>query len=329
MLQAHIAEARNADVLDMLLIPANVELMVLPLTAWEKRVWREAQGRLPAEDRAWYMDVFVNERLRYAINMVASSERHVLPKATPLHRSQRSPSSEGRGGRYSRGGSSGRNVRVMTITESRSADRKKVRFPPQKAWDPEAKWTQECVMFGVCGEKHPPGKCDAFKKLSPKQKLKEINTRELCRLCYRHLLGRDCWSKDKVPNCGVLHLLHSALVMVVQGIGAGLSVPGGHPRGGCGRSGTPAQSQAKGFEEKLARTAGDVEMLVGMDNQGWMPRHVESSQDEDDNLRLMQSMLSPRCILMGSAREVTLRGVSLTNLEDSGGQVGRGRSRGL
>ncbi len=106
-LQAHIAEARNADArnadaLDMLLIPANVELMVLPITAWEKRVWREAQGRLPAEDRSWYMDVFVNERLRYAINMVATSERHMLSKATPLHRSQRSPSSEGPGGRYSR-----------------------------------------------------------------------------------------------------------------------------------------------------------------------------------------------------------------------------------
>ena len=57
MLQAHIAEARNADALDMLLIPAKVKLMVLPLTTWEKRVWREAQGRLPAEDRAWYMDV--------------------------------------------------------------------------------------------------------------------------------------------------------------------------------------------------------------------------------------------------------------------------------
>jgi hypothetical protein len=67
MLQAHIEEARNAGALDMLLIPANVELMVLPLTTWEKRIWREAQGRLPAEDRSWYMDVFVNKRLRYAI----------------------------------------------------------------------------------------------------------------------------------------------------------------------------------------------------------------------------------------------------------------------
>jgi hypothetical protein len=131
-LQAHIEEARSAGALDMLLIPANVELMVLPLTTWEKRVWREAQGRLPAEDRSWYMDVFVNERLRYAINMVATSERHVLPKATPYYRSQRSPSSEGRGGRYSRPGSFGRNAKVMAVTESRSADRKKVRFPPPK-----------------------------------------------------------------------------------------------------------------------------------------------------------------------------------------------------
>jgi hypothetical protein len=166
-LQAHIEEVRSAGALDMLLIPANVELMVLPLTTWEKRIWREAQGRLPAEDRSWYMDVFVNERLRYAINMVATSERHVLPKASQFHRSQRSQSSEGRGGRYSRPGSFGRNAKVM----------------------------------------------------------------ELCQLCYRHLRGRECWSKDKVPNCGVdgcqaahHHLLHGALmegrVMVMQGTGA-------------------------------------------------------------------------------------------------------------
>ncbi len=234
MLQAHIEEARSAGALDMLLIPANVEVMVLLLTTWEKRVWREAQGRLPAEDRSWYMDVFVNERLRYAINMVATSERHVLPKATPYHRTQRSPSSEGRGGRYSRPGSFGRNARVMAVTESRSADQKKVRFPPPKNWDPEAKWTQEC------GEKHAPGKCDAFKKLSPQQRLKVIEDRELCHLCYWHLQGRECCSKDKVPNCGVdgcqaahHHLLHGALVqgrvMVVQEIGArkagGLLVP--------------------------------------------------------------------------------------------------------
>jgi hypothetical protein len=64
--------------------------------------------------------------------------------------------------------------------------------------------------------------------------------------------------------------------------------------------------QDKGFEEKLARPAGDVEVLVGMDNQGWMPKQVESSQVEGDNLRLMQSMLSPRCILIGRARMASL-----------------------
>jgi hypothetical protein len=66
------------------------------------------------------MEVFVEERLGYATNMVATSERYVLPKPIPLHRLQRSPSSEGRGGCYGRGGSSGRNARVMTVTESRA-----------------------------------------------------------------------------------------------------------------------------------------------------------------------------------------------------------------
>jgi hypothetical protein len=60
--------------------------------------------------------------------------------------------------------------------------------------------------------------------------------------------------------------------------------------------------QTEGFAEKLARPAGDVEMLIGMANQGWMPVPVESSQLASDNLQLMQSVLSPLCILMGSVR---------------------------
>jgi hypothetical protein len=60
--------------------------------------------------------------------------------------------------------------------------------------------------------------------------------------------------------------------------------------------------RTKGFAERLARPAGDVEILIGMDNQGWMPVHVESSRFENGNLRLMQSVLSPRCILTGSVR---------------------------
>jgi hypothetical protein len=175
------------------------------------------------------MEEFVEDRLAYATYMVAMSVRHVLPKPISLHRSQRSPSSEGRGGCYGYGNSSGRNARVITVTESRSADRKKLHFPPPKAWDPKAKWTQKCVMFRICGEKLSPAKCDTFKKLSLQQRLKEIDSLELCRLSYRHLQERDCWSKDKVPNCGgdgfeAAHhpLLHGALVegrvMVVQGI---------------------------------------------------------------------------------------------------------------
>jgi len=42
--------------------------------------------------------------------------------------------------------------------------------------------------------------------------------------------------------------------------------------------------QTEGFVEKLARPARDVEMLIGMDNQGWMPVHKESSQLASDNL---------------------------------------------
>jgi hypothetical protein len=51
MLQSHIVEAHK------------VEMMVLPLSNWEKRVWREAQGTLPSEDRAWYMEEFITDRL--------------------------------------------------------------------------------------------------------------------------------------------------------------------------------------------------------------------------------------------------------------------------
>ncbi len=112
--------------------------------------------------------------LEYAINMVATSERQVLSKPIPLHRAQRSPSSDGRRGQYNHGRSVVRNAWVMATTESQSADRKKVHFPPPKAWDPEAKWSQECVMFQDCGEKHSPARCEAFKKLSLQQRLKEI-----------------------------------------------------------------------------------------------------------------------------------------------------------
>jgi hypothetical protein len=77
----------------------------------------------------------------------------------------------------------------MSAREDRSSDRKKVRFPPPKAWDPEAKWTQKCVMFQECGEKHSLARCEVFKKMTPQQRLKKKEERELCRLYYHHLQG--------------------------------------------------------------------------------------------------------------------------------------------
>jgi hypothetical protein len=132
--------------------------MVRPLPNWEKRVWRERQGQIHAIDRASSFVGFVEDCLEYATNMVATSQRLVLPKPIPFHRSPRSPSSESRGGRYDRGSSGGRNARVMVAREDQSADRKKVRFPPPKAWDPVAKWTQDCVMFQECGKKRLPAR---------------------------------------------------------------------------------------------------------------------------------------------------------------------------
>ncbi len=52
--------------------------------------------------------------------------------------------------------------------------------------------------------------------------------------------------------------------------------------------------QAKGWGSKIARSSKEVELLIGMDNQGWMPNYMGESLVEGDNLRLMQSVLGPR-----------------------------------
>jgi hypothetical protein len=82
-------------------------------------------------------------------------------------------------------------------------------------------------MFQEWDEKHSPARCEAFKKMTPQQRLKKITEQDLCKLCYRHLQGRGCWSLGRVPNCGVngceapRHpLLHAAImsgcVMIMQ-----------------------------------------------------------------------------------------------------------------
>ena len=58
---------------------------------------------------------------------------------------------------------------------------------------------------------------------------------------------------------------------------------------------------AAGWTARLERPAEDADLLIGLDNQRWMPKHVSSSLMEGDNLRLMQSVLGPTCMLMGRA----------------------------
>jgi hypothetical protein len=58
---------------------------------------------------------------------------------------------------------------------------------------------------------------------------------------------------------------------------------------------------ARGWAARLTRSAEDADLLIGLDNQRWMPRHVSSSIMEGDNLRLMQSVLGPASMLMGRA----------------------------
>jgi hypothetical protein len=61
--------------------------------------------------------------------------------------------------------------------------------------------------------------------------------------------------------------------------------------------------QARGLGDKLAKMAKEVELLIGMDNQGWMPRYTGESLVEWDNLRLMHSVLGLACILIRSSKE--------------------------
>ncbi len=58
---------------------------------------------------------------------------------------------------------------------------------------------------------------------------------------------------------------------------------------------------ATGWAARLGRPAEEADLLIGLDNQRWMPRHVSSSLMEGDNRRLMQSVLGPTCMLMGRA----------------------------
>ncbi len=67
---------------------------------------------------------------------------------------------------------------------------------------------------------------------------------------------------------------------------------------------------AKGWAERLARAAGEVDLLIGLDNQRWMPRHVSSSIIEGDNLRMITSVLGPARASLDKQGEWRVRGTS-------------------
>jgi hypothetical protein len=88
------------------------------------------------------------------------------------------------------------------------------------------------MLGNNCPEKHPPTKWEAFKGMTPQQRLAKVLERELYKLCFRHLRAKECWAQGKVPNCNIngCHaphrpLLHRALVvgqaMIVQEVGDG------------------------------------------------------------------------------------------------------------
>jgi hypothetical protein len=59
-----------------------------------------------------------------------------------------------------------------------------------------------CMLVG-CSQKHGLDDCITFQRMTPKQRLDMVHQRELCLFCLRHLMGRECWSLKKVPNCTI------------------------------------------------------------------------------------------------------------------------------
>jgi hypothetical protein len=89
------------------------------------------------------------------------------------------------------------------MEERKQYKEKKVRFLPPKKWDPEARWN----FFFVNGEdalkKHPLSKCDMFKGLTPKQRLKRAevwSTRSCASSASVTLRGRSVGPYEKYPT---------------------------------------------------------------------------------------------------------------------------------
>jgi hypothetical protein len=57
----------------------------------------------------------------------------------------------------------------------------------------------------------------------------------------------------------------------------------------------------------LEQPAVEIDLLICLDNQRWIPKHEDSSRMNGDNLRLMYSSLSRMYMLMGRSREIAAK----------------------
>ena len=63
---------------------------------------------------------------------------------------------------------------------------------------PRRKGTR-CPVFG-CTRKHAPDNCPTFRDMTPKERL---DLKQLCLFCLRHLMGKECDTMGKWPNCTI------------------------------------------------------------------------------------------------------------------------------
>ncbi len=59
-----------------------------------------------------------------------------------------------------------------------------------------------CPVFG-CTRKHALDNCPTFRDITPKERLDLIHRKQLCLFCLRHLIGKECETMGKWPNCTV------------------------------------------------------------------------------------------------------------------------------
>ncbi len=59
-----------------------------------------------------------------------------------------------------------------------------------------------CPVFRCTG-KHAPDNCPTFRDMTPKERLDLIHRKQLCLFCLRHLMGKECETMGKWPNCTI------------------------------------------------------------------------------------------------------------------------------